>query len=83
MVVNPLVIKNVPYEFWKDFPLIRLIANPPHRRAGERGRGHPGPPPRRDSSIRTMPRALPVWRSRRRTWRPNRQPLLLLVKYRS
>ena len=30
MVVNPLVMKNVPYDFWKDFALIGLIANAPH-----------------------------------------------------
>src|SRR5258706_13712415 len=30
MVVNPLVMKQVPYDFWKDFALIGLIANAPH-----------------------------------------------------
>jgi len=30
MVSNPLVMKNVPYDFWKDFALIGLIANAPH-----------------------------------------------------
>ena len=30
MVINPLVMKNVPYDFWKDFALIGLIANAPH-----------------------------------------------------
>src|SRR5947209_16749656 len=30
MVVNPLVMKEVPYDFWKDFALIGLIANAPH-----------------------------------------------------
>jgi len=30
MVVNPLVMKNVHYDFWKDFALIGLIANAPH-----------------------------------------------------
>jgi len=30
MVVNPLVMKDVPYDFWKDFALIGLIANAPH-----------------------------------------------------
>jgi tripartite-type tricarboxylate transporter receptor subunit TctC len=30
MVVNPLVMKNVPYDFWTDFALIGLIANAPH-----------------------------------------------------
>src|SRR5690349_24942809 len=30
MVMNPLVMKNVPYDFWKDFALIGLIANAPH-----------------------------------------------------
>ncbi len=30
MVVNPLVMKQVPYDFWKDFALIALIANAPH-----------------------------------------------------
>src|SRR5256885_6811449 len=30
MVVNPLVMKQVPYDFWKDFSLIGLIANAPH-----------------------------------------------------
>jgi tripartite-type tricarboxylate transporter receptor subunit TctC len=26
MVINPLVMKQVPYDFWKDFALIGLIA---------------------------------------------------------
>ena len=30
MVINPLVMKQVPYDFWKDFTLIGLIANAPH-----------------------------------------------------
>ena len=30
MVINPLVMKQVPYDFWKDFALIGLIANAPH-----------------------------------------------------
>jgi len=30
MVVNPLVMKQVPYDFWRDFALIGLIANAPH-----------------------------------------------------
>src|SRR5438309_10657769 len=30
MVVNPLVMREVPYDFWKDFALIGLIANAPH-----------------------------------------------------
>jgi len=30
MVVNPLVMKEVPYDFWKDFALLGLIANAPH-----------------------------------------------------
>src|SRR5438552_16218825 len=30
MVVNPLVMKQVPYDFWKDFALIGLMANAPH-----------------------------------------------------
>src|SRR5438270_416080 len=30
MVVNPLVMREVPYDFWKDFALIALIANAPH-----------------------------------------------------
>ena len=30
MVINPLVMKQVPYDFWKDFALIALIANAPH-----------------------------------------------------
>src|SRR5947207_1484948 len=30
MVINPLVMKEVPYDFWKDFALIGLIANAPH-----------------------------------------------------
>src|SRR2546423_5253471 len=30
MVVNPLVMRDVPYDFWKDFALIGLIANAPH-----------------------------------------------------
>jgi tripartite-type tricarboxylate transporter receptor subunit TctC len=30
MVINPLVMKHVPYDFWKDFALIGLIANAPH-----------------------------------------------------
>ena len=30
MVINPLVMKNLPYDFWKDFALIGLIANAPH-----------------------------------------------------
>ena len=30
MVINPLVIKQVPYDFWKDFALIGLLANAPH-----------------------------------------------------
>src|SRR5205814_7882616 len=30
MVVNPLVMKQVPYDFWKDFALVGLIANAPH-----------------------------------------------------
>lgn len=30
MVINPLVMKDVPYDFWKDFALIGLIANAPH-----------------------------------------------------
>src|SRR5919201_1999814 len=30
MVVNPLVMKHVPYDFWRDFSLISLIANAPH-----------------------------------------------------
>ncbi len=30
MVVNPLVMKQVPYDFWKDFSLIGLIADAPH-----------------------------------------------------
>src|SRR3954471_16606019 len=29
MVINPLVMKNVPYDFWKAFALIGLIANAP------------------------------------------------------
>src|SRR3989454_11488072 len=30
MVVNPLGMKQVPDDFWKDFALIGLIANAPH-----------------------------------------------------
>src|SRR5438067_1035199 len=30
MVINPLVMKNLSYDFWKDFALIGLIANAPH-----------------------------------------------------
>lgn len=30
MVINPIVMKQVPYDFWKDFALIGLIANAPH-----------------------------------------------------
>jgi len=30
MVINPLVMKNLPYDFWHDFALIGLIANAPH-----------------------------------------------------
>src|SRR3954462_5500302 len=30
MVVNPLVMKDVPYDFWKDFALIGLIGDGPH-----------------------------------------------------
>jgi tripartite-type tricarboxylate transporter receptor subunit TctC len=37
MVVNPLVMKNVPYDFWKDFALIGLIANAPHLLAVREG----------------------------------------------
>ena len=29
-MINPLVMKQVPYDFWKDFALIGLIANAPH-----------------------------------------------------
>src|SRR3954464_5136211 len=29
MVINPLVMKEVPYDFWKDFALIGLIATAP------------------------------------------------------
>jgi tripartite-type tricarboxylate transporter receptor subunit TctC len=37
MVVNPLVMKNVPYDFWKDFALIGLIASAPHLLAVREG----------------------------------------------
>jgi tripartite-type tricarboxylate transporter receptor subunit TctC len=37
MVINPLVMKNVPYDFWKDFALIGLIANAPHLLAVREG----------------------------------------------
>jgi len=30
MVINPLVMKNLSYDFWKDFALIGLIASAPH-----------------------------------------------------
>ena len=30
MVINPLVMREVPYDFWKDFALIGLIASAPH-----------------------------------------------------
>jgi tripartite-type tricarboxylate transporter receptor subunit TctC len=30
MAVNQVVMKNVPYDFWRDFSLIGLIANAPH-----------------------------------------------------
>src|SRR3954447_22893627 len=35
MVINPLVMKQVPYDFWKDFAL--LIANAPHILAMRQG----------------------------------------------
>ena len=37
VVINPLVMKNVPYDFWKDFALIGLIANAPHLLAVREG----------------------------------------------
>src|SRR6185295_10948697 len=37
MVINPLVMKNVPYDFWKDFALIGLIASAPHLLAVREG----------------------------------------------
>src|SRR5207237_5502557 len=37
MVVNPLVMKQVPYDFWKDFALIGLIPNAPHTLAVREG----------------------------------------------
>src|SRR5918992_321427 len=37
MVINPLVMKQVPYDFWKDFALIDLIANAPHLLAVREG----------------------------------------------
>jgi tripartite-type tricarboxylate transporter receptor subunit TctC len=37
MVINPLVMKQVPYDFWKDFGLIGLIANAPHLLAVREG----------------------------------------------
>jgi tripartite-type tricarboxylate transporter receptor subunit TctC len=37
MVINPLVMKQVPYDFWKDFALIALIANAPHLLAVREG----------------------------------------------
>jgi tripartite-type tricarboxylate transporter receptor subunit TctC len=30
MAVNQVVMKNVPYDFWKEFSLVGLIANAPH-----------------------------------------------------
>jgi tripartite-type tricarboxylate transporter receptor subunit TctC len=37
MVINPLVMKDVPYDFWKDFALIGLIASAPHLLAVREG----------------------------------------------
>src|SRR5438067_2881192 len=37
MVINPLVMKQVPYDFWKDFALIGLIATAPHILAAREG----------------------------------------------
>src|SRR5947199_5893572 len=37
MVVNPLVMKQVPCELWKDYAPIGLIANAPHILAVRRG----------------------------------------------
>jgi len=37
MVINPLVMKNLSYDFWKDFALIGLIASAPHLLAVREG----------------------------------------------
>jgi len=37
MVINPLVMKNLSYDFWKEFALIGLIASAPHLLAVREG----------------------------------------------
>jgi tripartite-type tricarboxylate transporter receptor subunit TctC len=54
MVVNPLVMKDVPYDFWKDFALIGLIANAPHILAVREGL-----PAKSASDLVAMARASP------------------------